>query len=136
MTTLADVHESLAAAVEVAGLTCEPYEKTSINPPCAHVVAPAYDPRLVLSGAKQAYPFKVRVYGSFTTPEATIKAMSPYRDAHGSQSLVLAIQDGDNWSATVDYAQVQQVGEWQVAEAPPGSGSFYLYFELDVEVLF
>jgi hypothetical protein len=133
--TLAQVHEGLAAAVRTV-LPCDAFESDKLNVPCAQVVAPAYDPRLVFSGAKQVYPFKVRVYGSRTVPEATYEAMCEYRAAHGTKSLVLAIADGDNWTVSVDYAQVVLVGEFLTAEIPAGSGAWYLAFELDVEVVF
>jgi hypothetical protein len=136
MTTLAQVHEALAGAVATV-LPCDPYETDKLNNLSAQVVAPAYDPRLVLQGSKAAYPFKVRVYASRTTPEATFKNMCQYREATGPKSLIAAIQDGDNWpDGLVDYAQVQQVGEFQVVEIPAGSGAVYLAFELDVEVLY
>lgn len=132
--TLADLHQGLADAVSVV-LRCDPFESDKLNVPCAQVVAPAYDPRLVFTGTKQVYPFKVRVYGSRTIPEATFEAMCAYRDAAGVKSLVAAIQNGDNWTDGVaDYAQVQLVGEFQSVEIPAGSGSWYLAFELDVEV--
>jgi hypothetical protein len=136
MTTLAEVHAGLADAVSTV-LNCDPYESDKINVPGAQVVAPPYDPRMVFSGGKTVYPFKVRVYGSRTIPEATFEAMCAYREASGTKSLVAAIQDGDNWpDDLVDYAQVQQVGEFQSIEIPAGQGAWYLAFEIDVEVCF
>jgi hypothetical protein len=136
MTSLADLHEALAAAVTTV-LPCQPYETDKVNNLSAQVVAPAFDPRLVLQGSKAVYPFKVRVYASRTAPEATFKNMCQYRDVTGAKSLVLAINTGANWpDDLVDYAQVQQVGEFQVVEIPAGSGAVYLAFELDVEVLY
>lgn len=136
MTTLDQVHEAIAGAVSTV-LTCDPYESDSLNVPCAQVVAPAYDPRLVFSGAKQVYPFKVRVYGSRTIPEATFEEMCKYRGPTGALSIVAAIQNEDLWpDDLVDYAQVQLVGEFAELEIPQGSNAWYIAFEIDVEVLF
>lgn len=136
MTTLAEVHEALAAAVSTV-MPCDAYESDQINAVGAQVVAPAYDPRFVLQGAKTVYPFKVRVYAPRTTPEATFEDMCAYRDVSGVKSLVAAINDGANWTdGLVDYAQVTQVGEFQVVEIPAGGPAQFLAFELDVEVVF
>ena len=136
MTALADVHEALATAVRTE-LPCDAYESDRLNVPCAQVVAPAYDPRLIFSGAKQVYMFKVRVYGSRSVLEATFEEMCKYREPHGAKSLVQAIENESLWTpGLIDYAQVVNVGEFDVAEIPAASNAFYLWFDIDVEVVF
>lgn len=131
--SIEDVRGGLADAVKNgAGLRCTPYMVSDVNPPCAMVDRRAMDPRLVLDPSKSAYPFRVVVFAGNISGTAAQKAIDKYCATTGAESVKAAIEDGDNWSAQVDYAQVVLIGDSQ--ERTVGANT-YLTVEIDVEVV-
>ena len=63
-------------------------------------------------------------------PESLLDALA---ELSGDGSFIAAVADSTNWSITVDYAQVVNVGE--VAVANWGDGTEYLACPFDVEVV-
>lgn len=134
-TSIADVRSSLQSAVETTGLRTYAYIQETINVPCAHVAPLEYDPRLVMGESHVHFEFQVRVFvNRAAAVEQNQKLLDEYRDLTGTKSLILAIQDSDNWATptTVDYMMVTRVGEVTAIEY---NGAPYLMFELDVEVV-
>lgn len=133
MTTIADVRGALKTCVEtISGLRGAAYIQDAINPPIVHIVPLAFDPRLVFSQAKNAYPFQLRVYVARAPADQNQALLDGYREVSGATSITAAVQNGANWAVTVDYASVTQIGPVGVADI---SGVPYLYLEIDVEVV-
>jgi hypothetical protein len=59
--------------------------------------------------------------------------LDEYLELTGNDSVTAAIQNSANWTLTVDYAQVTQIGEVQAVII---GESNYLAVPLDVEVVF
>jgi hypothetical protein len=132
MATIAQVREALAAAVEVTGLECKAHPKDLINPPVAHIMRPAFDPRVVFSGARQRLLFKIRVYVKRAAEAGGDELLDEYCDVTGQRSVYAAVQNGDNWpDDLIHYAEVQLIGETGIYET---GGVQYLGAEIDVEV--
>lgn len=133
MTTTATVRDALATAITTgSGLAASPYQLDSVVPPCAHVFRREMDPRMIFTGAKSTYEFGVRIFtGRFDEVEAQ-RLLDELVETSGERSVVAAIQDGDNWTATIDYAQVVLIGE------PVGrtlADETFMTVDLDVEVV-
>jgi hypothetical protein len=133
MTTLADVREALANTISTTGLRCTPYVVDGIVAPMAMVDRRAMDPRLVFSTTPAAYQFRVICLFGRTAERSGQMAMDSYLDLSGERSVLLAVQNTNNWpDDLVNYAQVTQVGdtyEFRSGEA------LYLAVDLDVEVV-
>ena len=132
MTTIAQARTSLAAAVTTTGLRCIAYLSDQIPAPCALISRKEFDPRMVFGGSKSTYGFRVTIYTSRPAERASQVLIDGYCETTGATSLVAAIANGANWTATVDYAEVVRVGEIMVHEI---AGVPYLVAELDVEVV-
>lgn len=132
-TSIADVRDVIKTAVETTGLRAYAYIQDAANVPCAHVAGLEFDPRLVFGEGKVEMTFQVRVYvNRAASVESNQKLLDLYRDVTGPSSLVLAIQEDDNWGGgvTIDYLQVTRIGE---VNAFDYGGAVYLGFDLDVE---
>ena len=134
MTTIAQARLGLATAIQVGtGLRTEPLTLDSVNAPCAQVFRAEMDPRMVFSGSKAQFNFRVRVFMGRASEIAAQEAIDDLCELSGATSLAAAVADGDNWTdGLVDYAQVVRIGETGVANI---GGIEYLMAEFDVEVV-
>lgn len=131
MTTIAEVRSSLAAAVETTGLQCSAYILDQIDAPCAMVGRGGFDPRLVMQSTKSVYPFKVSMFHPRMSDIDAQAKIDTYCMLSGSTSVKAAVENGSNWSASVDYAVVTNIGATVETEV---AGIVYLLTEFDVEV--
>jgi hypothetical protein len=133
MPTVAEVRDSLAEAITTAtGLRCSALVPDQMVAPIAVISRREFDPRYVFTGDRATYLFRVTIYADRTNERVAQIALDEYTELSGELSVLAAIQDGDNWTATIDYAQVTLIGEVQstaIAE------SQYLVVSLDVEVV-
>ena len=130
--SIEDVRTALAGAItNGTGLNCSPYILDQVDAPCGMIGRAAFDPRLVLSGAKTAYVFRVRLFVSRQSEIDAQRTIDAYCSPTGVQSLKGAIEDGNNWAVAVDYASVTNVGETNETES---AGVVYFVTEIDVEV--
>ena len=115
MTTFADVRDNLATICSgITGWTGSGYVGDSVNANVIKVTSPAFDPRMVLSGGKCRHTFRAIAYAPRTAGEYSEQALDVLRDVTGTGSLLVAVQNGSNWTVTVDYAQVTEIGEVQL----------------------
>lgn len=134
MPTVTQVRDELADVITTgAGLRAAALVQDVMVAPIAVVTRRSFDPRLVLQQSKAAYQFTVTIYVDRTDERAAQVALDGYIELSGAGSVVAAIQTGSNWSVTVDYAQVTQIGE--VSAVVIGESN-YLAVPLDVEVVF
>lgn len=131
MPTIAEVREALAGAVKVSGLRCSPYPLTQVNAPCAHVSRAEMDPRMVFGGGSNVYQFRITVFAGGQSDVAQQKELDERCSVDGSESVKVAVEDGDNWSASVDYAAVVRIGGPEDREV---GGVFFTVADIDVEV--
>ena len=134
MTTIAEARDSLAGAIsQGTSLRALPYLASTIPHPCAFVRLGDYDPRMVLGKSKATFPFRVTVFLGPASERSVQQRCDVLREPSGTGSIVAAIEDGDLWEATVDYAAVTLVGE-------PGevivAEETLMLFEVSVEVVF
>ena len=117
MTTLADVRDNLATICStIDGWTGSGYVGDTVNAGFIKVTSPAFDPRMVLGGGKCEHTFRLIAYAPRTASEYSEQALDVLRDVAGDGSLLIAVQNGTNWTVTVDYAQVVEIGEVQLAQ--------------------
>lgn len=134
MPTVAEVRDELADVITTgAGLRATALVQDTLVAPIAVVSRRPFDPRMVLQQHKAAYQFTVTIYVDRTDERAAQRALDTYCEVSGANSVIAAIQNGSNWSVTVDYAQVTQVGDVQPVIV---GESNYLIVPLDVEVVF
>lgn len=133
MTTIADVRQALAEAVETTGLRCSPYVLDTINPPCAFVERRAMDPRMVFSQSNAVWRFSVRCYFQRTAERSGQMEMDSYCELSGERSLIAAIQDEANWpDDLIHHAAVVDVGDTRLVSH---AGIEYLSVDFDTEVV-
>ena len=117
MTALADVRDNLATiCTTIDGWTGSGYVGDTVNAGYIKVTSPAFDPRMVLSGGKCEHTFRLIAYAQRTGSEYSEAALDVLRDVSGDGSLLAAVQTSTNWTITVDYAQVIEIGEVQLAQ--------------------
>jgi hypothetical protein len=134
MTTVAQVRDGLAEAItNGCGLRASGYVLDTIAAPCAHVFRREMDPRLVFSKAKAEYRFGVRVFVGRIAEKPAQQRLDELTEASGAGSLVVAVEDSDNWPVTVDYAVVTLIGEPQQVTV---ADEVFLAVDFDVEVVF
>lgn len=141
MTTLADVRANLKTILEtiiVSGTTstwiATGYVGDQVNPPQFVVTRSSFDPRLVLNGTKAQHEFNVIAYMPRATPVESEAALDALAEPTGTASLIAAVQLSSNWSVTVDYAQVTQVGEVGVTQFGTDAAE-YLACPFKIEVM-
>jgi hypothetical protein len=134
MPTTSEVRQALADAItDATGLRSAALVQDTMIAPIAIVSRQAFDPRMVFAQAKAPYRFRVTIYADRTNERASQVAIDEWCELAGANSVVAAIQDGDNWSVDVDYAQVTSISELQAVGV---AESQFLMVELDVEVVF
>ena len=115
MTTIADVRTDLVNVLaNIPGWsTSNGYVGDQLNTYSFKVSRSAFDPRMVFSQAKATHQFTVAAYAPRATPEVSEAALDALCELLGEGSLIATVQDGTNWSVTVDYAVVTNCGEVQ-----------------------
>jgi len=115
MTTIADVRTDLVNVLaNIPGWsTSNGYVGDQLNTYSFKVSRSAFDPRMVFSQAKATHQFTVAAYAPRATPEVSEAALDALCELSGEGSLIATVQDGTNWSVTVDYAVVTNCGEVQ-----------------------
>jgi len=132
VTTTAEVREALAAAASTCGREVKPYAQDTVLAGSGYVGRQAFDPRMVFGQTKAVYPFTVRFYLPRGAEISAQQEIDTLCDIAGDGSFLAAVQNGDNWPASlVDYCQVVNVGE--INETTLG-GSDYLTVDFDLEV--
>lgn len=134
MTTIAQVRDNLAdIAATITGWRGTAYVGDAVNAPVIKVFRPAFDPRVVFSGSKMQLTFRCVAYAKRVETDRSEAALDALAELTGSGSFIAAVQTSSNWSVTVDYAQVVNVGETTVVTF--GDGVEYLACPFDVEVV-
>ena len=135
MITIADVRTDLGNVLATIPGWSVPngYVGDQVNVYSFKVSRPAFDPRTVFSQAKCAHVFNVAAYAPRATPELSEAALDALCELSGEGSLIATVQDGSNWSVTIDYAQVIQCGE--VTAITWIDGVDYLACEFQIEVM-
>jgi hypothetical protein len=134
MTTIAQVRQNLSDIADTLdGWHGDLYVGDSVNAPVIKVFRPAFDPRVVFGGGKMQLTFQCVAYAKRVDSSASETSLDALAELTGSGSLIAAVQDGDNWDVSVDYAVVTQVG--QTAAVEWGDGVQYLVCPFDVEVV-
>ena len=129
--TIEDVRDSIADAVATTGIRCHPYVLDQVSPPVAMVNRRGMDPRMVLGATKNVYRFEVVVFASRQSEIAGQKLIDNYAATTGTSSIKVAVEDGSNWTATVDYATVTNIGDTVEREI---AGVVYLTVAIELEV--
>ncbi len=134
MPTINEVCDDLAAVVStISGLRALGYADDQINPPQAHVFTRDFDPRMTMGGsASRPVPLGVRVFVRAVDPRSAQKALRAYMEQSGSTSIRAAIENDTLWSETVHYAEVTNIGQLFLYEAP---GETFHAVDFDVDVI-
>ena len=134
MTTIQDVREALATAVgAIDGWRADAYVGEQINPPQIKVSMPAFDPRLVFGQSRVTYTFRCFAYYTRAAGDAGERELDALAAMTGAGSFIEAVQESDNWTATVNYAVVTNVGEVSVTQFGTDSAEYFVR-PFDVEV--
>lgn len=133
MPTVNEVCDALAEAVgAVPGLRTLGFADDQINPPQAHVFTRDFDPRFTMGGsASRPVMLGVRVFVRAVDPRSAQKALRSYMEQSGSTSVRAAIEDDANWTQTVHFAEVTNIGQPFIHESV--NESFWA-IDFDVEV--
>lgn len=132
MTTTAEVRAGLAYAASCCGREVHAYQQDSVVSGSGYVARREFDPRLVFSQAKAAYLFTIVFFFNRAADRSSQKNIDALCEIAGPESLIAAVQDGDNWDVTVDHAVVTRVGDVGVAEQ---DGVMFLTVDFDIEVV-
>ena len=134
MTTIAEVRNELA---EIAGGIGDwfgsSYVGDTVVAGTIKVFRPEFDPRVVFGGGKMMLTFRCVAYAKRIDSVFSEEALDALAEPSGDGSFIAAVADSTNWSVTVDFAQVVNVGE--VAVVNWGDGTEYLACPFDVEVV-
>lgn len=135
MTTIAEVRQNLSDIADtIDGWHGSRYVGDSFTKNVIKVFRPEFDPRVVFGGGKQQMVFRCAAYAPRIDSAGSEEALDALAELSGDGSFVAAVQESDNWSVTVDFAVVVNVGEVAVT-APGGDGVEYLVCQFDVEVV-
>lgn len=134
MTTIADVRAELATiAAGIGDWSGSSYVGDSVAAGTIKVFRPEFDPRVVFGGGKMMLTFRCVAYAKRIDSAFSEEALDALAELTGTGSFIAAVASSTNWTITVDYAQVVNVGE--VAVANWGDGTEYLACPFDVEVV-
>ena len=134
MTTIADVRAELAEiASGIGDWSGSAYVGDSVAAGTIKVFRPEFDPRVVFGGGTMRLTFRCVAYAKRIDSAFSEEALDALAELSGDDSFIVAVANSANWSITVDYAQVVNVGE--VAVVNWGDGSEYLACPFDVEVV-
>jgi hypothetical protein len=134
MPSVNDVCESLAVAVAtVPGLRAVGYIDDQVNPPQAQVFTREFDPRMTMGGsASRPVMLGVRIFVKRTDVRTAQRQLRNYMEQSGSSSVRAAIENSDNWNATVHYAEVTGIGQPFEYET---AAEVYWAVDFDVDVI-
>ena len=132
MTTIADVRQALADAAAMSGIQVYAYPPDAAVAGSGWVVRREMDPRYIFGETKSNYPMGIVVLFNRAAVQSSMRAIDALCETTGTGSLPAAVQDGTNWAATIDYAQVTRIGEPSVVDI---AGAEYLSIEFDIEVV-
>jgi hypothetical protein len=134
MTSIAEVRTNLAEICDtLQGWSGSAYVGDAVTAGVIKVFTQEFDPRFVFGSAKTAIPFQLVAYAKRIDSAASEELLDALGEQTGDGSLIAAVADSDNWSVTIDSAQVVGVG--QVSLAQWGDGVEYLVRPFDVEVV-
>jgi hypothetical protein len=134
VTTIADVRQNLSDIVDTLdGWVGSRYVGDAIDTRTVKVFRPEFDPRIVFGGGKMQLTFRCVAYAKRIDSTASEEALDALAELTGDGSFIAAVQTSANWSVTVDYAVVTNVGETALTAA--GDGVEYLACPFDVEVV-
>ena len=133
--TIAEVRQNLAdIADSLDGWYGRMYVGDAGDKRVIKVFRPAFDPRMVFGGGKYQMTFRCIAYAARIDSDASEQALDALAELTGDGSFIVAVQSSDNWTVTVDYASVTDVGE--VGVTTFGSdGIEYLACPFEVEVV-
>ena len=108
-----DVCEALAGAVTTGtGLRALGYVDDQVSPPMAMVFTQSFDPRLTTGGSpSRSVQMGVRVFVRRTNMRTAQLELRNFMEQSGTTSIRTAIEDESNWSETVHYAEVTEIGQ-------------------------
>lgn len=129
MTTIAQVRKALADAASTSGVEIRDYEPDMPVAGGGWVVRREMDPRMVFGATKNMFPMGIVVLFNRTSGLAQVDALC---EPSGLGSMKAAVENGDNWGVTVDYAEVTRISDTNVVEL---GGAMYLSVEFDIEVV-
>ena len=134
MTTVQEAREALAGAVTFGtGLPCSPWLLDAVvESPSCQVGRREMDPRMVLDRGVSVYQLVVRLFVARHNAIDAQRRIDEFCEPTGTSSIRVAIEDGDAWTATVDYAAVTSIGE--IVEREIGAASYFTV-DFDVEVV-
>lgn len=134
MTTIAAVRAELATiAGSIGDWSGSAYVGDSLTAGIIKVTRPEFDPRNVFGGGKMMLTFRCVAYAKRIDSAFSEEALDALAELTGAGSFIAAVSNSSNWSITVDYAQVTNVGE--VSAASSGDGAEFLACPFDVEVV-
>lgn len=133
MTTIAQVRQNLS---DIADLLDDWHGDLYVGDAAIagaiKVFRPAFDPRIVFGGGKMQLTFQCVAYATRIDSDSSEESLDALAELTGDGSFIAAVQNSDNWTVTVDYAVVTQVGQTAVQ---PWAGTEYLICPFDVEVV-
>lgn len=135
MTTIAEVRQNLAdIADSLDGWHGSQYVGDAAVAGVIKVFRPEFDPRVVFGGGVMQLTFRCVAYAKRVESRTSEAALDALAELTGAGSFIAAVANGDNWSVTVDYAQVVNVGEVSVSTFG-SDGVEYLVCPFDIEVV-
>lgn len=137
--TLDEACAALASAVAtIPGLRAKGYADDQINPPEAQVYTRPFDPRMVFgrgnSYGPSTYLLGVRVFVKRADMRSAQKSLRDFMETTGTSSVVAAVEDSDNWDATVDDVEVTSIGQPFEVDISGEGGAVTLYWAVDFDV--
>ncbi len=135
MSTIIEIRDELADVIDgITGWRATAFWAGGVNPPVVKVSRPAFDPRFVFSAAKQVATFQAVAYVARGNDESGERTLEALCELTGAGSLTATVQTSSNWSVSIDYAQVIQIGQ-VVATADGNDGVAYLTVTFDIEIV-
>lgn len=132
MTTIVEIRDELADVIDgISGWRARGFQGETVNPPVVKISRPPFDPRTVFSSAKQEATFRAVAYVAAGTGESGERQLEALAELTGAGSLTATVQNGSNWSISIDYAQVVLIGQ-VIPEIDSGVGSSVLAFDIKV----
>lgn len=134
MPDINEVCEALAGAVaSIPGLRALGYADDQITPPQAHVFTRAFDPRLTMGGsASRPVALGIRLFVRRPDPRTAQRTLRSYMEQDGTTSVRAAVEDPDNWTETVHYAEVTGIGQPFEVETP---NEMFMAVDFDIDVI-
>lgn len=132
MTTIAEMRDELADVLDgITGWRANGFLGDTTDPPVFKVRRLPFDPRLVFSGAKQRATYRATAILNRSTGESGERTLEALADPTSATGVVTVVQTSGNWSVTLDYAQVVQIGE---VVADSNEGGDFLTVAFDIEI--